>query len=269
MKRSTGIVLTEDKRSLLAARLKPFLDRTGASDLEAYFLHLARCATPGERASVLDALTTNTTAFYREAHHFDLLTRLMIPARRSELPARPLRVWSAACSSGEEPYTLALELERRCRLGELSDYRVLATDISSGALQEGRAGRYAKDRLRGLPREILERGFDPCRIGGRPGAQVKHELRRKVSFHQLNLVGEDWRMLHRFDVIFCRNVLIYFDESTRREVVRRLVDQLLPRGFLVLGHSDAGLARGVPLQPVGPTAYQRLEPETDGGERRR
>jgi chemotaxis protein methyltransferase CheR len=256
VKRATGIVLEGDKRPLVEARLGGLVRAGGFDTLDAYLEHVVGRAAPAERAQVLDLLTTNTTSFFREAHHFELLRREVLPARRAS--SDPLRAWSAACSTGEEAFSLAMSLLEARAEGQIQDFRVLATDISLRVLAEAKLGVYPRSRLRGLSRRVLEAHFEPVRTASGPGARVAGEARDKVSFHPLNLVDATWRFRHRFELIFCRNVLIYFDAPTRRDVVTRLVDQLAVGGHLVLGHADNALTQDLPLVPVGPTFYRRV-----------
>ncbi len=251
VRRETGIVLSDAKRPLLEARLGVLARAAGHADLDRYFRHLLHEAGEAERRRALDALFTHTTAFFRETHHFELLQEKILPERKG---SAPFRAWSAACSSGEEPYTLALCLRRAQAAGDVGPFRILATDLSESVLRRAKEGIYPAERLCGLPPAVLSTEFEPARQGH---LQLVPSVRALVSFHRLNLVDERWRLKPRFDVIFCRNVLIYFDESTRNAVVARLVEQLLPGGFLALGHTDHAVARGFPLEAVGPTMYRR------------
>lgn len=258
--RSTGIRLSADKRPLLEARLRSVGALAGYGALDHYLAHLTHRASGSERRRALDLLTTNTTSFFREAHHFELLLTTMIPERRMSRPQGvTLRVWSAGCSSGEEPYSIAMHLFRLLQGGEVTRPRILATDLSERMLETARRAVYPLDRLHAVPTEMLRECFVPAILDGKKAGRLRPEIARLVSFHPLNLVEERWRLKPNFDIIFCRNVLIYFDEPTRKRVVASLMRRLLPGGFLVLGHSDNAIARHFPLEPIGPTAY-RLSP---------
>lgn len=258
--RTSGIVLRPEKRALVEARLRRFRDEGGFDSLESYLSHLLTRATPKEKKAVLDAITTNTTSFYREAHHFQLLGKKVVPSLRKA--HETFRAWSAACSTGEEPYTIALELEYLKKMGELGDYRVLATDISLEALRSARQGLYPKEKLRDVAQDRMKLAFNEVVSPDKRTMQVKSLLREKVSFHQLNLISGPWNLKPKFEVIFCRNVLIYFDEAARKQVVEPLVKQLVPSGYLILGHSDNAVTKGLQIEPIGPTAYRKFGDET-------
>lgn len=256
---ASGIVLTADKRVLVETRLSPWIQAGAHRDLDGFLQHLVHRATAAERSRVFERLATHTTAFFREPHHFELLARRMVPERAPVLPeTHPLRVWSAACSSGEEPYSLAMCLAELRTTDRLKDYRVLATDLSRQILSSARRAIYPAHRMDGLTPERRTQWFEAVRVGEQPAFRVRSELRKRVSFHPLNLVRKEWRLRHAVDIVFCRNVLIYFDPETRRRVVRRLVSTLDEGGFLVLGHSDTGVTQGLPLEAVGPTTYRYL-----------
>ncbi|MBI5255559.1 MAG: protein-glutamate O-methyltransferase CheR [Burkholderiales bacterium] len=248
---AAGISLSANKKALVTGRLER---RLRERRLTSYAQYLALLRAPQEAAELqqaIDLLTTNETYFFREPRHFELLRALALDAGRA---GRPLRVWSAACSSGEEPYSIAMVLADA--QGELG-WELLASDISTRMLARARAGHYPHTRTEGIPPAYRQRF---CLRGTGPQAGtllVQRALRERVRFAQENLVRA-LPGLGTFDVIFLRNVMIYFDSDTKREVVARLVTALNRGGHLLIGHSESltGLHDG--LRALAPSVYQRL-----------
>jgi len=198
-------------------------------------------------------MTTNLTRFFREQHHFDFLQETIIPKIRLGAEKRRLRIWSAGCSSGEEPYSIAMTLlDHFPDLGRW-DARILATDLDTNMLSQGAKGLYAADTLGDVPKTYQERFFTPK--GG--GFIPKEGVRKLIAFKPLNLL-EPWPVKGPFDVIFCRNVMIYFDNPTKTDLVRRYAKLLSPGGWLVVGHSETLLDQQSLFRPCGRTIYQKL-----------
>ncbi|MEH3107107.1 MAG: protein-glutamate O-methyltransferase CheR [Sphingomonas fennica] len=230
---TVGILLPAQKMQLVYGRLAPRVRAVGLATVADYLTLIAR--DPAERGRMIDALTTNHTSFFREAHHFDDFRSRLWPALSHRLAAGGrVRLWSAACSSGEEPYTWlmsALGSDRAAAQRLLrGDLRLLATDVSPSVIETARAGRYPPDVLKTIP--------GPLRAAwvGRDGT-VDPLLRQAIAFRALNLLG-DWPMKGPFDAICCRNVMIYFDEPTKARLQARLADLLVPGGMLYIGHSE-------------------------------
>lgn len=252
----SGVNLTEGKRELVKARLSKRMRLTGFSSVKAYMEFVQSDAGRQELAQMVDALTTNKTSFFREAMHFQFIRESILPEYSSS--SRPLRIWSAGCSSGEEPYTLAMVLAEA--LGDLSrrDVRILATDISSPVLGRARAGRYEEERMEGVPegyrRKYFTRERDPAT--GLVQYRVRDELRTPIRIARLNLM-ESWPMKGPLDFILCRNVMIYFNRETRGRLLQRFSD-LLPRGgHLFVGHSESLNSMKHQLQYVQPAVYRK------------
>lgn len=243
LKTAAGIDLGGGRLDLVESRLMPRLRALGLSSFEAYGQRLVR--DPGEEQRFVSALTTNLTAFFREPHHFEVL--------RGAFPGRfaPLHVWSAACSTGEEPYSIAMTLDARGLPAQ-----ILATDVDEEVLAVARRGVYATTRLDGVSEAQRRRYFERGTGRATGLARVREELKRSVEFQRKNLL-EPMVWPVRFDVIFCRNVLIYFDVVTRQRVVDRLVERLAPRGLLFLGHSEAALGQHPDLEMLGQTTFKR------------
>ncbi len=261
--RETGIVLSERKRMLAYSRLAPLVRRSGLASFAAFLDTLGDA--PELLSEVIAALTTNHTYFHREPHHFEHFASEVRPALVTRaLAGEAVRIWSAGCSSGEEIWTLLMVLlgsERAA--GEriaASSILALASDISVNALAQARAATYPAAALEALPEELRRLWCEERRTAGEPSLAIGPQLRAMVRLRQLNLLGE-WPMRRAFDVIFCRNVMIYFDTPTKERLVERLARQLVPGGLLYIGHSErvTGTANAL-LEQVGPTIYRRSGP---------
>jgi chemotaxis protein methyltransferase CheR len=256
----TGIVLSERKNMLAYSRLAPLVRRSGLATFGAFLDALGE--SPGTLTEVIAALTTNHTYFHREPHHFEHFESVV----RRDLVARalqgaPVRIWSAGCSTGEEIWTLLMVLlgpsrEEGMRIAR-SKLLALASDISVNALAGARAANYPAAALDALPENLRRIWCNAETIKGEPRLAIDPALVAMVRFRALNLMGE-WPMQRAFDVIFCRNVMIYFDTPTKERLVERFARQLVPGGFLYIGHSErvSGPATAL-LEPVGPTIYRR------------
>lgn len=250
-----GIHLPDSKASLVYSRLVKRLRTLNLESFSDYCELLSGDAGAQERAEMLSALTTNVTRFFRERHHFEHLERDVLP----ELMARAraggkVRLWSAACSSGQEAYSIALSILSVDPQAPRRDVKVLATDIDPRVVEQGRAGIYRPAALVDVPEDLRARRFS-AQSGG--GFAVDDDLRALVSFRVLNLNGH-WPMRGAFDVIFCRNVAIYFDEPTQRALWSRFAGQMEPGGWLYIGHSErVSGAAAAAFVSSGVTAYRR------------
>jgi chemotaxis protein methyltransferase CheR len=254
-----GIYLTEAKATLVYSRLSKRLRALGLESFRDYCALIASREGLDERQKMLAALTTNVTNFYREPHHFEHLARTVLPplldaARRGGR----VRLWSAACSNGAEPYTIALTILSLLPEAAAYDIRILATDIDANMVAAGHQGVYSEAALRPVPADLRRRWFVPVRSGGaaRDWA-VADELRQLVAFRELNLIAPAWPMKGRFQAIFCRNVVIYFEEATQGRIWSRFVPLLTEGGHLYIGHSErvSGPA-AADFQPAGITTYR-------------
>lgn len=245
--RVSGIQLSEAKRALVTGRLIKLAQARGIQDVDEYVALVLRENDPAELVKVVDKLTTNETYFFREPAHFTLLARLATKYARPE----PFRVWSAASSSGEEAYSIAMVLADK--LGQRA-WEVQGTDLSTAVVAQARRGLYSLDRARDTPPDYLRRF---CRKGSGPyegQLLVDKALRQHVRFDSANLT-EDLPDLGLFDVIFLRNVLIYFDTPAKCDIVRRVITRLKPNGLLLTGHAESLTNLGLPLQAVQPAVY--------------
>lgn len=210
-----------------------------------------------EKVSFIDVVTTNKTDFFREAKHFDYLTQRALPELAARAEGRPLLVWSAGCSSGEEPYTLAMVLSEYAETHPGFRFQILATDISTKVLAKAELGVYTTEDVEpvppGLRKKYLLRSRD--RDGDR--VRVAPELRRLVEFRRLNFMDADYGLSGKADAIFCRNVIIYFDRPTQEKILSKLSHRLTEGGYLFVGHSETLHDMNLPLEALGPALYRR------------
>lgn len=250
-----GIKLGDQKQDLVYSRLTKRIRALGLADFASYLEFLDDPQGQHEVEQMLNALTTNLTSLFREAHHFD---HLINEAIRSSLdqqkgPDKRLRIWSSACSTGEEPYSIAMALmESKINWSNI-DARILATDLNTDVLKRASLGRYNATILAKCP-AAYRTYFQPTSGGVN---EVKALVKNLISFRQLNLLG-NWPMKGQFDVIFCRNVLIYFDNETKTRLIDRFVNILKPKGWLYLGHSESASGNHPSLIPTGRTIYRKI-----------
>ncbi len=252
-----GINLAEPKKALLEGRIRKRLRHLGIPTFEDYCRYLfSPDGLAGELSHMIDAVTTNKTDFFREPWHFEYLTKTVLP-EWSDRGRRTVHVWSAGCSTGEEPYTLAVflnEFAGRC-LG--FSYSILATDISTRALERAVAGVYEESSIKPIPyplrKKYLLRSKDP----GKKLVRMVPELRNRVEFRRLNLMEDDFGIGKPVDVIFCRNVIIYFGKTTQERLIQKFYRQLAPGGYLFLGHSETLNNLNVPLVYAAATVYRK------------
>ena len=258
----TGIWLGSSKTALLCGRLFRRLRTLGITSLQTYYECVVQPDQHEERARMIDAITTNETRFYREPRQFEFMVQRVFPRWRAEaeraLRPKRIRIWSAGCSSGEEPYTVAMLLARHLPAEEGWDVRLLATDISNRVLDKARAGVYPIARSAELPKDLLH-SFMLRGMAERKGEmKVRVEIQQMVDFRRLNLDRESDLNDGPFDAIFCRNVLIYFDAASKRRVVANLVRHLLASGVLFVGHAENLHSVSSQLQSLEPTIYTKI-----------
>ncbi|MBN9310575.1 MAG: chemotaxis protein CheR [Devosia sp.] len=254
--KEAGISLSEAKRTLVVSRLGKIVRTLRLSSFDDYLDYLERQGTPADAQDFINALTTNLTRFWREDHHFTHLETYVgqLIQRRPRIEGgRPkLRIWSAGCSTGQEPYTIALHLLAAFPELRRWDFRILATDIDTNVVAKAAAGVYPQSELSGLARERVDL-FEPAGPGQ---VRVPMAARELIAFKPLNLMNNPWPMRGPFDAVFCRNVAIYFDKPTQAELFARLGAILVPEGFLYIGHSENLGAGGANFRLVGKTIYQ-------------
>jgi chemotaxis protein methyltransferase CheR len=254
----TGISITDAKRELVYSRLSRRLRQLGMDSFEDY-CGMLEAGNATEVPQFVNAITTNLTAFFRETPHFQLLADRVLPeimARNSK--TRQIRIWSAGCSTGEEPYSIAIVV-REVLCNALGwDVKILATDIDSGVLETGKNGIYAEDRIADLSAERLRLSFRKGSGTNLGLAKVVPEMQSMISFRQLNLM-DAWPMRGLFDIIFCRNVVIYFSKERQRILFDRFANMLTAKGFLFVGHSESLHEICPRFELLGKTAYVRRD----------
>jgi chemotaxis protein methyltransferase CheR len=255
--RLCGIQLGDGKRELLKARLAKRLRATGCSDVRSYIERLEKDPDGNELVAFLDVITTNKTDFFREPQHFEFLVAQVLPQLDKLCGSeRSFRIWSAACSTGEEPYTIAMVLRDNQGLLGGRTPSILASDLSTRVLDQARRGVYAMERVRGIPRGVLTTHFQKGRNRWEGFVRVRPQLRAMVEFKRINLM-EPFRFQHPFHVIFCRNVMIYFDRPTQEQLVEKFYHCLVPGGYLLVGHSESLTGIKHRLRFVRPAIYRR------------
>jgi len=230
----SGISLGEGKLPLVKSRLLKRLRALGLDSYREYLDYLENNDNGQELSYMIDLLTTNKTSFFREIAHFEYLRKKVLP----EMNKQRLRIWSAGCSSGEEPFSIAILLAEEIEEIYRKDIKILATDLSRRMLAVAKHGIYSRGTLAEVPKEILSKYFEPTDNGTNGTYRLKEEIRSLVKIAYLNLLNS-WPMKGPFQIIFCRNVMIYFDRKTQERLVNRFYDYLAPGGYLFVGHSES------------------------------
>jgi chemotaxis protein methyltransferase CheR len=245
-----GLNLTAAKHELVAARLRKKLRELKIPSYEAYYELVQRDRTGESLMALIDALSTNHTSFLREASHFDFLVARVLPAL---LKRTSIDIWSAPCSTGEEPYSIAVTVLEHLGAPPKPALRIRATDISTRALAVAKQGAYAADRLRSMPAPLIKKYFTESG----PGMfQINAEVRRMIEFERVNLI-EPMRAGRTVPIVFCRNMMIYFDKPTQERVVRSLSACLEPGGYLLIGHAESLIGVRHGLEYVQPAIYRK------------
>lgn len=261
VRETTGIVLGDHKRAMVYGRLARRLRALNLTSFGQYREMLKSGAGDGEIVGLTNAITTNLTKFFRESHHFDHIRTDVIPAWRLSTPntgKKRMRIWSAGCSTGEEPYSIAMTMG--ATLGNLKAYdvRILATDLDTNVLDRAKRGIYSQESVELVPAEYRKKFCEPVKAAGPAEVSMADAIREIITFKQLNLLG-GWPMKGPFDVIFCRNVLIYFDGPTKHGLIKRYRDMLRPGGWLYIGHSESVVGGFPGLEMCGRTTYRRVD----------
>jgi chemotaxis protein methyltransferase CheR len=258
--REVGISLGTDKKTMLEGRIRRRLRELNLSSYGQYCDYLfTRHGAHEEIVHFIDVVTTNKTDFFREPRHFEFLTTTALPELAACSPrGRPLLVWSAGCSTGEEPYTLAIVLSEFALTHSGLCFGILATDISTRVLKKARMGVYTADLLGPVPAALRNKYFMRSREPDSDRVRVVPELRRVIEFRRLNFMEADYGIDEMVDAVFCRNVIIYFDRPMQERILRKITRYLLPGGYLFVGHAESLHAMDLPLAPVAPSLYRRV-----------
>jgi chemotaxis protein methyltransferase CheR len=291
--RKTGIWLRDGKQAMLAGRLSKRLRHHGMTDFATYAAYVEKVQDGGkELAEIINCVTTNKTSFFRERHHFDFLAQTLVPglvAGGALGRARSIRVWSAACSTGEEPYSIAISLLEALKTGHVSgspaplpgqapsppggwQVEVVASDIDTVVLATAGQGIYDQASLEDVPQAMQTKYFLRGKGNMSGQVRVKKEVAQLVKFQRLNLMDSQWAINGRFDAIFFRNALIYFNRETQEVFLRKMLGYLKPRGYLILGHSEHVPWLNDSVEALSNTIHQlraQKRPPYTGAERRR
>lgn len=251
----TGIVLAEHKVDMVYGRLSRRLRELNLESFDTYLSTLE--SDEQELIHFVNALTTNLTSFFREKHHFEFLASKLLPQIMKNKGSKRLRIWSAGCSSGEEPYTIAMTVRSIIPVNSGWDVKILATDLDSNMVKKGSDGIYTEDRVTGLSEQQMKKWVKKGKGDTNGMVKMDDQLREMISFKQLNLMHE-WPMKGPFDLIFCRNVLIYFNKDTQSMLFDRYADMLVDDGHLMIGHSESMYKICDRFKLLGQTIYKRL-----------
>ena len=252
----TGISLSDHKHDLVHGRLTKRLRILGMSCFDQYCDLLLN--NPGDELEhFTNAITTNLTSFFREQHHFDYLSEKLIPCLFEHNQHNCVRIWSAGCSTGEEPYSIAMALRETVPNIDKRDVRILATDLDTNVVKQAANGVYSATRVEKMPKERLQRWFQKGKGDQAGYVRTRSELRNMISFRQLNLM-EDWPMRGFFDIVFCRNVVIYFDKTTQCVLFDRFARQMKEQSHLFIGHSETLNKVSDRFSLIGKTIYRKI-----------
>lgn len=254
-----GIKMPDSKLTMVESRLLRRVRDLGMQSLEQYAEHFFASSSREEREHFINAITTNKTDFFREPQHFAFLRDVVLPAASRAAITRSVRfkAWSAGCSSGEEPYTLAMVLADYAGRSPGFDFAILGTDISTKVLDSARVAVYQDSQVLPVPAEFRRKYLLRGRSKVERMARVVPELRRKVSLHHLNLMDDDYGIKDVFDAVFFRNVMIYFDKSTQEAVINKICRNLAPGGYLFAGHSESLAGLDIPIRQVQTAIYRK------------
>ena len=255
--REYGIKLPPSKLSMLESRLNKKVKSLGLTNYKQFLDYIF--SDEGKQADllhVIDLITTNKTDFFREPEHFKFLTTVFLPQWQATAGGKVLNIWSAGCSTGEEPYTLIMVLEEFKRRNPTFNYSIFASDVSIRVIQSAYQGIYGSDKIVAVPLEMRRQYFLRSKLQT-DLFRVKPEYRKKISYRRINLMDESYNVTPAdFHIIFCRNVLIYFDKATQERLIRKFGSHLHSNGLLFLGHSESIMGMDVPFKQLKPTVYQ-------------
>ena len=257
VRQACGINLGPEKRTMIEGRLTRRLRARNLDSYAEYCRYLFSGKDQEELVLFINAVTTNKTDFFREPRHFELLTKTVLPELSSL--RRPICVWSACCSTGEEPYTMAMVLSEYQQAHPGFSFRILATDISTDVLERATDAIYSAEAVKPIAIEMRQKYLLRSRERSDGRVRIAPELRHLVTFERMNLMDEDYSLDEEMQIIFCRNALIYFDRPTQEEIVGRLLRYLVPGGYLFIGHSENLNRMNLPVIQAAPAVYRKRE----------
>ena len=252
-----GIKMPESKTMMIQSRLLRRVNSLELASVDHYVEYLFAPQNQAEREHFINAITTNKTDFFREPEHFTYLSETILPAFSRRARRTRFQAWSAGCSSGEEPYTLAMVLAEYAARQTGFDFAILATDVSTKVLNQAKSAVYREEQILPVPPELRRKYFWSNRDSANRLGRIAPRLRARVCFHELNFMNDQYSVRNTFEVIFFRNVMIYFDRPTQEAVVNKLCRNLAPGGYFFAGHSESLSGLDVPLQPVMTSVYRK------------
>lgn len=255
----SGIDLGSDKKELVKARLMKRLRFYGFRSFRKYYEYLMNDSSEDETAELLDAISTNVTSFFREKQHFDFFSQESLPkivSRKSNERSNKILIWSAAAATGEEAYSLVISLMEGLEDPSSWNLKILATDISRKSLAAAQNGLYSGEKIQQVP-SILRAKYFIKESGSADSYRVKDELRQIAVFRRFNLISDTFPVRLKFDAIFCRNVMIYFNKSSQEILINNLYNCLFPKGYLFIGHSESLIGINNPFVNLAPAVYMR------------
>lgn len=251
-----GIKLPEIKKVMLQSRLQKRLQKLNITSFKKYFDYLFSKGNEQEIINMIDVVSTNKTDFFREPQHFTFLNDEILPELVRK--KKEIKIWAAGCSSGEESYTLAIVLAEFLKNYKNITYSIFASDISLDILQKAANAIYKEEKVTEMPIEIKKKYLLKSKDRTKPTVRIIPELRRKVNFERINLMEEKYNVNTIFDIIFCRNVLIYFDRTNQEKIINKLCENLIVGGYFFIGHSESLLKMDLPLRQIKPTIFQKI-----------
>jgi chemotaxis protein methyltransferase CheR len=255
-----GIHLGTERKTMLEARIKRRLKVLDLGSYNEYCDYLfGHEGLKDELIHLIDVVTTNKTDFFREPGHFDFLLAKALPELAERIAGRQFTIWSAGCSTGEEPYTMAIVLSEYALTHPGFRFRILASDISNPVLAKAELGVYTNEVVAPVAPLLRKKYFMRSRDRGSNQVRVTPELRKLIEFRRLNFMDADYGLSGKVDAIFCRNVIIYFDRATQERILQKLSSYLLPGGYMFVGHAETLHDMNLPLEPVAPALYRRLD----------
>ena len=260
IEKNVGIKMPPEKRLMMQSRLSARLKALKMNSYQEYIDYVfSRGSNSDEIIMMIDAMTTNLTEFFIEPQHFEYMKQEVLPKYVRE-GRKSIKLWSAGCSTGQEPYTLSMVMTDfiNSNGGPLRNYSILASDISTKVLDKASTAIYPRDAIKGIPIDILRKYFLKGKNPQNPVVRIKPEIRNKVNFMRLNFMDSNYGIKETFQIIFCRNVLIYFDKANQEKVIRQFLNYLEPGGYLFLGHSETIFGMDLPFQTVSPTVFQKM-----------
>lgn len=262
IEKNVGIKMPPEKRLMMQSRLASRLKALHLDSYKQYidYVFSGKDADNHEIIMMIDAMTTNLTEFFREPQHFEFMRNVVLPGY-AEQGRGKIKLWSAGCSTGQEPYTLSMVMSEYIRQNPLSsirDYSVLATDISTKVLDKAASAIYPMDAVKGIPKQTMYQYFLKGKDPSKPSVRLKQDIRDRVNFMRLNFMDDDYGFRDTLQIIFCRNVLIYFDKKNQERVITQFLRYLEPGGYLFLGHSETIFGMTLPFKTVAPTVFQRI-----------